>query len=66
MTNQRKAEQKQTKNIDIAKEINVMRIHRLSTTIVNLVDLKVKGIITDTEYQQKNVDYLAFKYYGDC
>ena len=42
------------------KLITEARIKRLSINLVNLIDLKVKGIITKEEYQQRKRQLLGF------
>ena len=47
-------------DIDIAKEAKAIRVRRLSKTLVDLVDLKVKGIITEKEFSQQKRKLLGF------
>lgn len=44
-------------NQELIKEA---RIKRLSINLVNLIDLKVKGIITEREYKQRKRRLLGF------
>ncbi|HTB48892.1 MAG TPA: hypothetical protein VK712_02305 [Verrucomicrobiae bacterium] len=51
---------KSTNDIDIAKEAKAIRTSRLSKTLVNLIDLKVKGIITEQEFKRSKKRLLGF------
>lgn len=47
-------------NPEFERRVKEARVHRLSVTLVNLVDLKVKGIITNSEYQKRKRQLLGF------
>lgn len=47
-------------NRTLEQQIKEARIKRLSTNLVNLIDLKVKGIITKDEYQRRKRQLLGF------
>ncbi|MEJ0072914.1 MAG: SHOCT domain-containing protein [Candidatus Saccharibacteria bacterium] len=51
--------QKKTE-IDIAEEAKAIRVRRLSKALVNLIDLKVRGIITEEEFKQSKKRILGF------
>ena len=46
--------------LTIEQQIKNARVKRLSINLVNLVDLKVKGIITEREYRQRKQRLLGF------
>lgn len=46
--------------IDISKEAQSIRTRRLSKTLVDLIDMKVKGIITEQEFRQRKRKLLGF------
>ena len=52
--------QKPIKDIDISKEARVIRIRRLSKTLTDLIDLKVRGIITEQEFKRSKKRILGF------
>lgn len=47
-------------NQSLEQQIKEARIKRLSINLVNLIDLKVKGIITEHEYKQRKRQLLGF------
>jgi hypothetical protein len=47
-------------NEDFTKRVKAARVHRLSTSLVNLIDLKVKGIINEQEFKRSKRKLLGF------
>lgn len=45
---------------EFAKQAQRARTRRLAKTLTDLIDLKVKGIITEAEYRQKKRKLLGF------
>lgn len=45
---------------EFAKHAKQARTSRLAKTLTDLIDLKVKGIITEAEYRQKKRKLLGF------
>lgn len=47
-------------NQDFTRRVKAARVKRLSTSLVNLIDLKVKGIITEKEFKQQKQKLIGF------